>query len=449
MKSFVIDTNIIINNPSFLDEFEETEVILPIIVLEELDNLKSRPEVGYKARKFFNHLKMNGLTNIMDTDKTFGKGNRISTALSYDLNSIPECLDRNYGDNKILALDIFKEKECSLLTQDFSMVIKARAMGIDVQYYTKSNNKKLSEMYKGYVEIEVDDDVVDYFYSKGELDRNSLVDIVQNPNPNQFVLAKSKFNPKKSFIAIYKNVNGVEKWCKLKHSEKSVYGIKAKDAQQKMALELILDDDIQVVTLSGSQGTGKTIIALASALSETVDRDKYDSILLGKSTAPLDKWSYTGFLPGDLKDKLITQFGNFTSNLEYLHNMKSNSRRDKLTGQQALTEYMEQMRVIDLLDISSILGSSFQNKIIVIDEAQSFGFDAMRSILTRVGEGSKLILLGDVLQTTVEKIDIDRSGLFFAIQNLQDVSGVGHITLENIHRSKVVEQIAHKFDELV
>lgn len=446
MKRFVIDTNIIINNPNFMDEFEDTEIVLPIIVLEELDKLKSRPEVGYRARKFLNQLKSNGLMNVIDTDRKFGKGNKLSSALKYDVNSIPDCLDKDYGDNKILALDLFKEdKDCMLLTQDFSMVIKAKAMGIKVEYYNKSNSKKLSEMYKGYIEIEVDDDVIDYFYSQGKLDKNAFADVVEEAYPNMFIVAKSKFNPKKSFIAMYKK----GAWQKLNHAEKSVFGIKAKDAQQKMALELLLDDDIQVVTITAGVGMGKTLLSLAVGLDETVNKDKYDSILLGKNTTPLDKWSYNGFTTGSTTEKLLTHFGNYTSNLEYLHNLKSSSRREKLTGEQVLVEYMEQLKAINILDISSILGSSFQNKFVIIDEAQSFGFDAMRAILTRVGQGSKLLIIGDVLQQTVDKLDIDKSGLFFAVQHLKDLEAVGHVTLEKVHRSEVVSQIAKKFDELV
>ncbi|MGL5984384.1 MAG: PhoH family protein, partial [Cetobacterium sp.] len=338
-----------------------------------------------------------------------------------------------------------EDKDCLLLTQDFSMVIKAKAMGINVEYYNKTNSKKLSDMYKGYVEIEVDEDVVDYFYSQGKLDRNAFDDIVEGYYPNMFIVAKSKSNSKKSFIAMYKK--GF--WQKLNHAEKSVFGIKAKDAQQKMALELMLDDDIQVVTITAGVGMGKTLLSLAVGLDETVNKDKYDSVLLGKNTTPLDKWSYNGFTTGSTTEKLLTHFGNYTSNLEYLHNLKSGSRRDKLTGEQVLVEYMEQLKAINILDISSILGSSFQGKFVIIDEAQSFGFDAMRAILTRVGQGSKLLIIGDVLQQTVDKLDIDKSGLFFAVQHLKDLDAVGHVTLGKVHRSEVVSQISKKFDELV
>jgi PhoH-like ATPase len=276
------------------------------------------------------------------------------------------------------------------------------------------------------------------FYNKGEIFPEALG--IEKIFPNEFVEGETGQSYNK-IIGRYDEAKN--KIVTLEHEDANVFGLKAKDLRQKFALEVLLNRDIPFVTITSRQGCGKTILALASAMEQVLEQNLYEKILIGKNTAPIDKWSYQGFTTGDTQEKLLTHFGNFTTTFENIQNIRGKKSK---SGVEVL-ELLKSQNKLDVLDISSILGSSFINRIVIIDEAQSFDIHAIRSIITRIGENCKLILIGDIGQQTISRLDPDKSGLYAAVEWLKELPETAHITLNNVHRSSFVDKASKIFDK--
>ena len=442
MNSYIVDTNVIIANPFFMKDFNDCEIIIPIYTLEELDKIKSREgNSGFRARQFFRFFKKiekNG--NLIDG---IAIGNKVilKTEIQGDLSLIPTGLDPNYVDNKILALMMMdKYKGKTLLTNDISMRVKASSLGIECLILDSSDKHKLDDLYTGVITCEVTSDMVKKFYTAKEI---SLKDLkVDSMYPNQFFYGYTEFSYNQIVGKFDKHKNMV---IKLKYDDARIYGIAPKDIRQKFAIDVLLDPKIPFVTITSRQGCGKTLLAVASALEQVLEGSRYEKMLLGKNTAPVDKWSYQGFTTGDTEEKLLTHFANYTTTLENIQHIRGKKVRK---GVEVLQGLIDQDKV-EVLDISSILGSSFLNKIVIIDESQGFDIHAMRSMITRIGEGSKLILIGDIAQQTVSRLDPDKSGLYASIEWLKELSETAHITLNKVHRSDFVDKASLIFDERI
>lgn len=362
----------------------------------------------------------------------------MKTVIGYDREKLPHSFDENYVDNKILAIFLDESyKDFTLITNDISMRVKASSLGIKTLLINSTDKHKLDDLYNGVFHLNVSDEAVKEFYNKGEIDPE-LLDI-KKLHPNEFVIGETGTSYNK-IIGRYDENAG--KIVKLQYEDASVFGLKAKDLRQKFALEVLLNKDIPFVTITSRQGCGKTILALASAMEQVLEQNTYEKILIGKNTSPIDKWSYQGFTTGDTEEKLLTHFGNFTTTFENIQNLRGKKTK---TGMEIL-ELLKSQNKLDVLDISSILGSSFINKIIIIDEAQSFDVHAIRSIITRIGENCKLILIGDIGQQTLSRLDPDKSGLYAAVEWLKELPETAHITLNNVHRSSFVDKASKLFD---
>lgn len=459
-KTYIVDTNVIIQNPRFMTDFNSCNIILPIIALEELEKLKGKmgSNSGYRSRKFIRMLKE---SKIIDKDLINGvdyiNDITIGTVFKYDVDNLPDILDKNYGDNKILGLDIFKKnKNCCLLTADISMAVKATAFGISVEIYDKGDMGKVKDLESGYMEVEVDEFIIDKAYEDKFISYNSLAYYIKDTDdeifPNKYFIIKANNGSKKSFLGRFIESEG--KIVKLSsESDKGVfYGMSAKDVQQKFMIDALLDDSIKLLTVTAEPGSGKSYVSLAVGMELAIEQNKYDKLLIGKNTAPLDNWSYQGFVPGTQEDKLMTHFANYMTTLENLEKAKGSLGKKKtkdsniqLSGKDLLLKKISEGR-LEMLDIASILGSSFEDKFIIIDEAQGFDAHAMRSIITRVGKGCKLVIIGDLNQQVISHLDPDKSGLFCAVEWLKELDSTAHITLKNVHRGSFVKDVAGIFD---
>ena len=427
---YIIDTNCILANPFFYHNFKDCEITIPVCVLEELDKIKSREgDPGFRARQFFRNFKeIEQLGNLME-------GIELENGVILKSIENPGGVS-GFADDIIIQLAT-EHPGCKILTNDVSMRVKASSKGASAEMMDGSEMKKLENQYSGVLEIYVEPRKIKKFNDNGHILPEELgIDEIQ---PNQFVIGYCNESYKKLLGRYCQNK---EKIVKLNYSGYAVNGINAMDDRQKFVLEALMTPEIPFVSITGRQGCGKTFLALAAAL-EQVEGDKYEQVLIGKNTSPIDKWSYQGFTSGDTEEKLITHFGNYTSTLENL--MKA--RGKKSTEGQAILEKMVDKKTLSVLDISSILGSCFADKFIVVDEAQSFDAHAMRSIITRVGQGSKIVLVGDVGQQTVSRLAPDKSGLFVAVEWLKGLGETAHITLEDVHRSSFVEKASKIFDE--
>jgi len=425
-----------------MKDFENCQLIIPIYVLEELDKIKSRDgNSGFRARQFFRYFKEIEKNGNLIEGITINNNVILKTEIQGDLSLIPDGLDPTYVDNKILALMIMdRYKDSILLTNDVSMRVKASSLGIKCLILDSSDKHKLDDLYTGIITKKVNSDIVKKFYSAKEI---SLDDVeVKAMYPNQFFYGYTEVSYNQIVGKYDKNKNMI---VKLKYNDAKIYGITSKDIRQKFAIEVLLDPKIPFVTITSRQGCGKTLLAVAAALEQVLGNDRYEKILIGKNTAPVDKWSYQGFTTGDTEEKLLTHFSNYTTTFENIQHIRGKKSRK---GVEILQGLIDQDKV-EVLDISSILGSSFLNKIVIIDESQGFDIHAMRSMITRIGEGSKLILIGDVAQQTISRLDPDKSGLYASIEWLKELPETAHITLNTVHRSEFVDKASLIFDEKI
>jgi PhoH-like ATPase len=440
MANYLVDTNIIIANPFFLKDFKNCTVVIPIYVLEELDKLKSREgNSGFRARQFLRNFKdieeRGNLLQGIDLDN----GLILKSTLEKPLAELPENFDETYVDNKILSLMLGENhKNDILLTNDVSMRIKASSMGIECRHMDLSDKHKLDDLYNGIVEKKISDEQVKKFYSGNGIDPKELG--IEEIYPNEFFIGQSEHSYN-NMIGRYDAEKG--KIVKLHNEDYTVFGVKAKDVRQKFALEALLNPKIPFVTITSRQGCGKTLLAVAAALEQVVEHGIYSKVIIGKNTSPIDKWNYQGFTTGATEEKLLTHFGNYTTTLENIQNIRGKKGKN---GLEMLNALINQNK-FEILDISSILGSSFIDKIVIIDEAQSFDAHAIRSIITRIGENCKLILIGDICQQTISRLDPDKSGLYVAIEWLKEIPETAHITLDSVHRSSFVDKASKIFDE--
>jgi len=439
-KTYVVDTNIIIANPYFFREFNNCIIMLPIYVLEELDKLKSREgNSGFRARQFlrnFKKIEEHGdlLEGIEVKDNVI-----LKSSIEKLLGELPENYDLTYADNKILSLMLSPgHKGDILITNDVSMRLKASSLGIKCEHIDLSDKHKLEDMYSGVLEKKVELEDVKRFYREGELPLHELG--IEAMYPNQFFLGTTEYDYEK-ILARYDRKK--DKLVRLKFEDGNAFGIKPKDIKQKFTMEALLSPEIPFVTITSRQGCGKTLLALAGALEQVVEHEVYEKVVVGKNTSPIDKWSYQGFTTGDTEEKLLTHFGNYTTTLENISEIRGKKGK---SGVELMTALKSKGKM-DVLDVSSILGSSFINKVIILDEAQSFDAHAMRSIITRIGENCKMILIGDIGQQTVSRVDPDKSGLYAAVEWLKGIEETAHVTLNQVHRSKFVDLASQIFDE--
>ncbi len=394
---------------------------------------------GFRARQFFRYFreieeKGNFLEGITVENNVI-----LKTIVGNFQNKLPETFDEKYVDNKILSMLLHDEyKDFTLLTNDISMRVKASSFGIKSLILDSTDKHKLDDLYNGICEIKVSDEHCKEFYQNGEILISKLG--IDDLCPNEFFHGFTEHSYNK---IIGKYDKKKEKIVTLKNENASIFGITAKDMRQNFAIEALLDTSIPFVTITSRQGCGKTILALASAMEQVLEQNIYEKILIGKNTSPIDKWSYQGFTTGDTEEKLLTHFGNFTTTFENIQNIRGKKSKSGIE----VLQLLKNQNKLDILDISSILGSSFSNRIIIIDEAQSFDIHAIRSIITRIGENSKLILIGDIGQQTISRLDPDKSGLYVAVEWLKELEETAHITLNSVHRSSFVDNASKLFDK--
>ena len=391
-KVYIVDTNVALFKPNFFEDdmFEDGSVAVTLTTISEIDHIKENSqnqELKAKARDASRKLEKASDEGVVEIIKTNSNNADESFSCYEKMDDLIITTAYNYGVNN--------NKEIIMVSRDLNFRIKCRGLDLEaIDYNSKCDG--LKKLYSGVIEAEVFDCDINAFYSQGYIELSDLK-LEREPYPNEFLIARSQMDKKRKIVARFIKKNN--RFEKLKHAEKSFYGFKPKDIYQKFALELLYDEDVKVVTMTAKQGSGKTFMTVGALLDMVVEQGNYEKLLIGKNTTPLDKWSYQGFTKGETDMKLLTHFNNYLTTLENLHNKKGKDTNgmDLLYGLQSLNK-------LDVLDISSILGSSFNNKAICIDEAQSFGITPMRSILTRPSDSCKLCIIGDIRQQTMTSL---------------------------------------------
>ena len=430
-KVYVLDTNVILHDFKSMFNFVGNKVVIPLSVVEEIDDQKRKQgSIGFCAREFSRQIddimekgRLSEGIYLEDYDITL-----IIEANFTDLDILPDDLDRNKTDNKILAVAMNYNKSCDmpviLVTRDTSLRIKADAVDLKVENYL-NDVVELNELYTGISEYKDLNFNYDRFYSENHIpvdEVNFYSD--ERPNPNECLLFEDN---KQSALGVYKD--NTETILPIK--DKYPWGLSARNREQKFALTLLMDENINLVSLVGKAGTGKTLLALASGLEQVVEKKLYNKLVVLRPIVPMG--NDIGYLPGDEEDKLSAWMRPIKDNLEYL----MSDMKDEVT-----TEYMKQF--IDMEALTYIRGRSIPNQFIILDEAQNCSQHELKTILTRVGEGSKVILTGDPYQIDHPYLDSNSNGLTYVTEKMKESKLSGSIVLTKGERSELADEVARK-----
>jgi PhoH-like ATPase len=438
-KTYVLDTNVLLHDPLSIFAFQDNEVVIPAVVLEEIDSFKrNMDEVGRNARY---------VSRLLDQLREKGHlhdGVKLETGGSVKVELNHRCYTRTQelfgemtNDNRILAvalnyvLEEQEKKEAKkrskpvvLVSKDTLVRIKADVMGIPAEDYKTDRIVTSDDVYLGNVTLHVHPGIIDEFYSNRWLDTKQFD---YKFHPNEFVILKDELGTTKS--AVLKVNKEASKLEPLFLSNEPVWGISARNVQQRMALELMLNDDIPIVTLTGRAGTGKTLIALAAGLLKVEDEHKYKKLLIARPVVPMGK--DIGYLPGEKDEKLRPWMQPIYDNLEYLFDTKKPGDIEKILIGMGSSIQVEAL--------TYIRGRSIPGQFIIIDEAQNLTKHELKTIVSRVGQGSKIVLLGDPEQIDHPYLDSASNGLTHVVERFKDQSISGHVTLEKGERSLLAQ----------
>ncbi|WP_286885122.1 PhoH family protein [Aneurinibacillus sp. UBA3580] len=439
-KIYVLDTNVLLQDPLAIFSFQDNDVVLPAVVLEEVDSKKRlMDEIGRNARhaaRLLDGLRAKGhLHHGVELDS----GGRLRVELNHrSFARMQELFHDMTNDNRILAVAMNlhteeQQKESPraviLVSKDALLRVKADAIGLAAEDFLSDRVvHEFSNLYKGYATIQVPFDTIQKFYGAGPFELKNFL-----PNrtflPNEFLILKDELGSSASAIG---RISGNGKHLlPLMFGDEIVWGVKARNAQQKMAMELLLNKDIPLVTLTGKAGTGKTLLSLAAGLMQTEDEHAYKKLLVARPIVPLGK--DIGYLPGEKEEKLRPWMQPIYDNLEYLFNTKQSRDLDKI---------LAGLGSIQVEALTYIRGRSIPEQFIIIDEAQNLTKHEVKTILTRVGENSKIILMGDPQQIDHPYLDEVNNGLTYVVEIFKNEKMSGHITLQKGERSSLAQLAA-------
>ena len=427
-KIYVLDTSVYLTNADSIFAFKHNDIIVPLKVFEEIDKHKKRQDaVGSQARRIiriFDELREVG--SIRDGVPLCDGCGTVKAASSSNLEKagLPADLDLNIPDHMIIAtaLKVKKnnpKKKVILVSRDINMRVIADAVGLPAEdFFNHQVVGNSEEIFTGTQELIIDDEMIDAFYNDEEV-------IVGGEElyPNQYLMLTSGSNPKKTALARY--AGHKQPLEKLLVDSSGIWGIHPRNREQTYLMDMLMNPDIQVVSAIGKAGSGKTICAIAAGLQQTLDNDsRYTRLIVSRPVQPLGK--DIGYLPGTMEDKMSPWLMPIQDNLQFLMG------NDKVT----MGMYMDK-GVVEIEAITYIRGRSIANAYIIIDEAQNLTIHELKTIITRVGEGTKIILTGDVEQIDNVYIDATTNGLTHAVEKFKNFSLAGHITLMKGERSEV------------
>ena len=434
-KTYVLDTSVYLTDSNCINSFGNNDIVIPLKVLEEIDKHKKRQDsVGSQARSIIRNLDALRDKGSLSKGVRIDKGMGLVRVSSYNPLCLPDDLDLEDSDNQIIATALSeqevapKSRKVVVVSRDINMRVKCDALGLLTEDYQAEQVVESSEgLYTGRAELLVDEQMVDKFYSGEDV---FLEDEIIGLHPNQFIMLISSSNEKKTALARFVNYNTPLR--KIVRSNASIWNTNPRNKEQQFAFDLLLDPSVPVVSLVGKAGSGKTLLALAAGLEQTFGKGSlYKKIVVTKPVEPVGK--DIGFLPGSMEEKMMPWLAPIQDNLQFLMG------DDKAT----LELYMEKGQ-IEVEAMTFIRGRSISNAFIVIDEVQNMTQHEIKTVLTRVGEGTKIVLTGDVEQIDNVYIDATNNGLSYVVERLKDESVTGHVTLLKGERSKVATIAATK-----
>jgi len=440
-KSFILDTNVLLANPLSLYKFDEHDVIIPISVIEEVDNFKKElSDTGRNARE---------VSRILDRLRSRGKlssgiplfedrtdSGQLFVNLGHNMDLLPDLLDDS-TDNHILSIGLNLQKQLGtqrkviVITKDTNLRIKADAFGLEAEDF-EADKVAIDDLYGGVADVQVSAAVINTFYAKRRIEIKD-----REFYPNQFVILRDEADPNQTVYGRFDGVDGVINMIE-PHAE-GVWGIYPRNIEQTFALEALLDDNIKLVTLTGMAGTGKTLMAIAAGLVKTTDEDIYHKLLVSRPIFPLGK--DIGFLPGDLDEKLNPWMQPIFDNLELLLGGTHHGRKKFMS--KSYQELIHQ-GMLAVEPLTYIRGRSLPHQYFVVDEAQNLTPHEIKTILTRAGEGTKIVLTGDPYQIDNPYIDFHNNGLTYVVERFKTEKIAAHVTLQRGERSELASTAADR-----
>jgi PhoH-like ATPase len=432
-RTFVLDTNVLLHDPSAILRFKDNDVVLPITVIEELDRFKKQPEMtGRNARQVSRTLDSFRQQGHLIEGVSINNGGILKVALCSreTLNSLPVELEHGTGDNAILAVALEMKRVCQchvvLVSKDTNLRIKADAVGLEAEDY-ETDKVDIDELYTGTKELIVSSDEINQLSKDGVLVLNG------NFFPNQMISLVDELNPSHTALGIvnYGRIVPLEKI-----PTGSVSRIKPRNQEQIFALNLLLNDSISLVTLVGKAGTGKTLLAIAAGLQKVADEHIYTRLLISRPVIPMGK--DIGFLPGDIKEKLTPWMQPLYDNFDLIFGTQDDSAKPPhwRRGHEELTE----RGILQIEPLTYIRGRTIPKQFLIVDEAQNLTPHEVKTILTRAGEGTKVVLTGDPDQIDNPYVDAASNGLTYVVEQFKNEPLAGHITLTKGERSHLAER---------
>jgi PhoH-like ATPase len=425
MKTFVLDTNVLLHDPDAIFSFQDNKVVIPMTVIEELDSFKKlNDERGRSARL---------ISRSLDSLRTKGKlseGVKIKNSglLKIEMNhhdaDLPSDFAGQKSDNQILSIALSlkqKGEKVIFITKDINLRIKSEILNIETQDYEKSKIK-IDELYTGWREIIVPASKIDQFYKTEKLS------LKQDFYPNEFIILKDESGSSKSALTKYSKKNNA--LTPIFHQNSTPWGLKPLNTEQKFAMELLLCNEISLVTLIGLPGAGKTILALACGLQKTVEERYFRKLYIARPIIPMGR--DIGFLPGSKEEKLGAWMGAINDNLEFL---MDKGHSDVKTEEKI--DYLFSAGQIEVDSLTYIRGRSLPQQYIIIDDAQNLTPHEVKTITSRAGNGTKIVLTGDPYQIDNPYLDASSNGLTYLVERFKGQELFGHITFSKSERSNL------------
>ena len=425
-KIYVIDTSVYLTDASSIYSFGNNDIVIPLKVLEEIDKHKKRQDgVGSHARRIIRILDELRAKGNLQKGVRIEKGKGILRVKGYHaLTELPSDLNPNLADNIIIGAALTESienpsRKVIVVSKDVNMRVICDSVGVVAEdFKAEKVLDKDSELYSGFASVLVDDQIIDQFYNGEPISLEEDLGAC----PNEFIMLVSNANEKKSALARY--INPHVPLFKVNEFKEGIWGVRARNKEQAFALDILMNPEIPIISLVGRAGCGKTLCAIAAGMEQCLGSKTYNKLIVSRPVQPMGK--DIGFLPGTLEEKMMPWLAPIRDNLEFLMD------GDKDT----LDMYLER-GLIEIEALTYIRGRSIASAFIIIDEAQNLTSHELKTIITRVGEGTKIVLTGDIEQIDNAYIDQSSNGLTYAVEKFKNFDLSGHVTLKRGERSKV------------
>ena len=451
-KHFVLDTNVLLHNPNAIFMFGANEVVIPLSVIEELDQFKKNSDdTGRNARQVIrqiDRLRQNG--RLFDGVQINDRGGRLRIDRCDP--AMPFTLDLNVLDNRILAVAhalVQKGKETVFISKDINARVKADSLGIYVEDF-EAQKVDADWLYTGHAAATVPDALIDELYNERQVPISRLEPYLTSETeegepggiellPNQFLLLRSEED--QSHTGLARLLANTDHLIPVTKPRRPVFGVMGRNVEQTMAFELLLDDEIKLVTLLGSAGTGKTLLALAAGMHKVYKEERYDKLLAARPIMPMGR--DIGYLPGDKDEKLSNWMQPIFDNLTYLLSTRGThlDQADSQSTEQRIDQLINGGKLV-LEPLTYIRGRSIPHQFFLIDEVQNLTPHEVKTIVSRAGEGTKIVLTGDINQIDNPYLDSSSNGLSYLVERMKGQAMCGHVTMSKSERSALASLAA-------